>query len=363
MYEAFFNLHRKPFELLPNPDFLYMSGSHRRALTYLEYGIRERTGFILITGEVGSGKTTLIRNLIRTMGDRVVLAKIFNTGGDSTQLLSLINDDFGLPVQGKDKVCLLRELNEFLIRQFADGKFPVLIIDEAQNLGPELLEEIRMLSNLETDDAKLLQIILVGQPELAGTLAQPTLLQLRQRIAVCCHIRPLSREETENYIFHRLEVAGDRNAITLEPQAVDILFRYSRGIPRLINIICDFFMLAAFAEETRAVSAALVREIIGDLDFENRYWDGEGEPAIGGVQAAEKEPIMSVLDEIRQRLTELESETRDLKSAVDETSSSRGRDDARPLGDSAYSAAGFDDGTLEERKPQRDTFMKRIFRG
>lgn len=362
MYEAFFNLNRKPFELLPNPDFLYMSGAHRRALTYLDYGIRERTGFILITGEIGSGKTTLIRNLIRTMGERVVLAKIFNTGGDSTQLLSLVNDDFGLPVQGRDKPGLLRDLNEFLIRQFAEGRFPVLIIDEAQNLGPELLEEIRMLSNLETDDAKLLQIILVGQPELAGTLASPSLLQLRQRIAVSCHIRPLSREETENYIFHRLEVAGDRNAVSIEPQAVDIVHRYSRGIPRLINIICDFFMLAAFAEETRAVTAALVREIIGDLDFENRYWDGEKGP--DEMPDAEKEPMMSMLDEIRSRLAELEKENRDLRSVVSEAAlSPSGYDTPHPLGEFGHSASCFGEVPLEERKPQRETFMKRIFRG
>jgi general secretion pathway protein A len=161
MYESFFGLKTKPFNLLPDPEFLFRSKSHKRALTYLDYGIRERAAFILLTGEIGSGKTTIIRDLIRKHQERVVLSKVFNTGGDFDQLLAMINDDFGLPTQGKDKISLLRGLNDFLIDQFARGNRPVLIIDEAQNLTPKALEEVRMLSNLETDNAKLMQIILV----------------------------------------------------------------------------------------------------------------------------------------------------------------------------------------------------------
>ncbi len=275
MYEAFFNLKQKPFDLLPDPDFLFMSSSHKKALSYLDYGIKERVGFILLTGEVGSGKTTLIRDLIKKNLTNVVLSKIFNTRVDSEQLIAMINDDFGLPVQDKDKITLLRDLNSFLIDQFLKGNHPVLIIDEAQNLDHDLLEEIRMLSNLETDHAKLLQIILVGQPELRKTLAASTLIQLRQRISINCHIKPLSRAEIELYILHRLEKAGDRNAVSFSQETIDIIFTYSRGIPRLINIISDFILLAAFAEETRTIDAALVQDIIGDLDFEYHYWGSE----------------------------------------------------------------------------------------
>jgi general secretion pathway protein A len=272
MYEAYFNLKTKPFELLPNPDFLFPSKSHKRAVTYLDYGIRERAGFILLTGEVGSGKTTIIRDLIKKFGDTVVLAKVFNTSVDCNQLMAMINNDFGLPVHGKDKVALWRDLNDFLIDQYAKGNKPTLIIDEAQNLTPKILEEIRMLSNLETNDAKLLQIIMVGQPELRETLAIPSLLQLRQRISINCHVHPLTRTELEEYILYRLQVAGNRNAVTFCDQCFDIIYRYSRGIPRLVNIICDFLLLAAFVEEKKHIDEVIVMDVIGDLDFENQFW-------------------------------------------------------------------------------------------
>lgn len=272
MYESFFELRVKPFELLPDPKFIYLSKSHKKALTYLDYGIRERAGFILLTGEVGSGKTTLIRDLLDKHYEQAVLSKIFNTRATSEQLLAMINDDFGLPAQGKDKVTLIRDLNDFLVDQYARGKQPILIIDEAQNLAPDLLEEVRMLSNLETADSKLLQIILVGQPELRTILSTPELRQLRQRIGISSHLQALNREETEHYIMHRLEVAGNASAVTFSPESLDVVFIYSKGVPRLINIICDFLMLSAFAEETRVISIEMVREVVGDLDFDNHFW-------------------------------------------------------------------------------------------
>lgn len=332
MYEAFFNLKQKPFDLLPDPDFLFMSSSHKKVLSYLDYGIRERVGFILLTGEVGSGKTTIIRNLIKKNLADVVLSKIFNTRVDSEQLIAMINDDFGLPVLNKDKITLLRDLNTFLIDQFVKGNQPVLIIDEAQNLNHDLLEEIRMLSNLETDNAKLLQIILVGQPELRKTLASATLVQLRQRISINCHIQPLSRLEIELYILHRLEKAGDREAASFSQETIDMIFTYSRGIPRLINIICDFILLAAFAEETRVIDAALVQDIIGDLDFEYHYWgseslDGhvskENNAAEATSPAIRSEPVLSELVRgINERLESMgrESESSNQKMFQEMTS-------------------------------------------
>lgn len=318
MYEAFFKLAKKPFDLVPNPDFLFLSRSHKKALAYLDYGIRERAGFILLTGDIGSGKTTLIRDLIRKHRGNVVLSKIFNTRVDSHQLLSMINDDFGLPIEGKDKITLLRELNEFLIDQYAAGQQPVIIVDEAQNLTPAILEEIRMLSNLETDDAKLLQIILVGQPELRDHLAGAEMLQFRQRINVNCQLSPLSRVETENYVLHRLEVAGNRNAATFSTEALDVVYKYSRGIPRLVNIICGFLMLSAFAEQTTVIDGEMAREIVGDLDFENQYWGDLIEPltahdstsAVSHVPAMNGfEELTSLLRDIGTRLESLERES------------------------------------------------------
>jgi len=317
MYESYFNLTSKPFELVPNPDFLFLSKAHRRARIYLDYGINERAGFILLTGEVGSGKTTLIRDLIKKQRPGVVLSKVFNTNVSFDQLLAMINDDFHLEVAGKDRITLLRDLNDFLIEQYAQGNRPTLIIDEAQNLTAGLLEDIRMLSNLETDDAKLLQIILVGQPELRTTLSQPDLLQLRQRISINCHISPLTREEVEEYIFHRLEVAGNRDAIAFHPESLDIIYRYSRGIPRLVNIICDFLMLSAFAEEVQVLDEVITKDVIGDLDFENQYWQS-GLPAAAAShqpctavppENGQQQQILELLQGITARLDTLEKES------------------------------------------------------
>ena len=288
MYRSFFNLTCKPFDLNPNPAFMFLSRTHKKALTYLDYGIRERAGFVLLTGEVGCGKTTIIRDLISKHLDRVVLAKVFNTKVSSEQLLSMINDDFGLVVQGKDKIELLRDLNHFLVDQYAKGNQPLLIIDEAQNLTLETLEEIRMLSNLEASDAKLLQIILVGQPELRSLLAKPELRQLRQRISIQCNLQPLNRQEVEEYILHRLQVAGNRDALHFEPKALDLIFMYCCGIPRLVNIICDFILLAAYAEEVRDVDEAMIYDIVGDLDFDSHYWAQE--PTAEGEEAAAVSP-------------------------------------------------------------------------
>ena len=268
MYRAFFKLTEKPFELLPNPRFFYLSKSHKKALSYLEYGINERAGFTLLTGEVGSGKTTLLRNIIKNLDSEITLSLVFNTRVAAEQLLGMINDDFGLETAGKNKVTLLRELNDFLVEENSKNRRPIVIIDEAQNLSEESLEEIRLLSNLEFDNFKMMQIILVGQPELKQLLVRPNLRQLRQRITISCHLEALSREETEAYVYHRLEIAGNRDALKFNGGAFDLIHEYSQGGPRLINVICDFILLTNFVEEKRDVDEDLVVEAIEELSIE-----------------------------------------------------------------------------------------------
>jgi general secretion pathway protein A len=306
MYEEFFNLKTKPFELSPNPDFLFMSRSHKRAMTHLDYGIKERIGFILLTGEVGSGKTTIIRDQIKRLNGRAIVSKIFNTMVTAEQLISMINEDFGLNVAGKDKITLLRELNDFLIGQYAGNRQPILIIDEAQNFTAELLEEVRMLSNLETDRCKLLQIILVGQPELRRIIARPELRQLRQRISISFHISPLRKDEMKEYILHRLDVAGNVEAVAFAEEAFDIIFDFSRGIPRLVNIICDFLLLSAFVEGTREISVDLVREVIGELEMEHKYWQDELPESFGAGTG--NESWTKYINELVMRTAKLEDD-------------------------------------------------------
>ena len=319
MYTQFFGLREKPFDLLPNPDFLYPSKAHKRALTYLTHGIRERAGFILLTGEVGSGKTTLIRNMLRSELQTCVLAKVFNTKVDSLQLLMQINGDFGLETDGRDKAALLRELNDFLIEQYAQRRQAVLIIDEAQNLAPEILEEIRMLSNLETDRDKLLQIILVGQPQLRDILARPELLQLRQRIQINCNLQPLSPPEVREYIEFRLEKAGNRAALVLDDDAVEAVAAYTHGIPRLINILCDYIMIDAYSTGSRDIGGEAVHELAADLSFVDQYWEtksaeparnsenysnGDQQPRVDQVSGQAK--LLAVIGSLNKRMESLE---------------------------------------------------------
>jgi len=277
MYEAYYHFNKKPFELVPNPDFLYLSGTHRKAMTYINYGMMERVGFILLTGEVGSGKTTLVRDLMERLPGTVTLSRIFTTTVDSGQLLSMINEDFGLDSTGKNKVVLLRELYAFLIKEYELDHQVLLIIDEAQNFSVSLLEEVRMLSNLETNDTKLLQILLIGQPELRETLARPELRQLRQRISIACHLAPLTRQETEAYVLHRFAVAGNPDALHFASEAMDHLHLRSGGIPRLVNIITNFLLLTAYTERTHDVHADMVNDVADDIGLALRTEANKGE--------------------------------------------------------------------------------------
>jgi len=306
MYEKHFSFKCKPFELIPNPDFLFPSTTHKKAITYIDYGIKEKIGFILLTGEIGAGKTTIIRNLIKNLNGSVKLSRVNNTKVSSEQLISIINEDFGLEVEGKSKTQLLSELNKFLIDQYSKHFQPILLIDEAQNLSPDLLEEIRMLSNLETDRAKLLQIILVGQPELKKTLMLPEMVQLRQRININYHIAPLSIDETLQYIKHRLSLAGNPDAIEFKGDMLHRIYSFSGGIPRLINILCDFGLLAAYVDGKDVVNLDTVHEVIQDLESRDNWSD----PRESTIRASSKGPdnpeLLESVGNVALRLIHLE---------------------------------------------------------
>ncbi len=247
MYESFFGFREKPFNITPDPKYLYLSEQHQEAIAHLLYGIQERGGFVVVTGEVGTGETTLCRYLINQMDERTDGAIIFNPNLSEIELLKSINEDFGIISVGQTKKELVDELNQCLLEERLRGKNMVLIIDEAQNLQPVLLEQIRMLSNLETEKEKLIQIILIGQPQLKKLLSRPELKQLDQRITARYHLGPLSQKDIFRYIQHRLDVASNGNTVVFEPEAMRLVYKFSKGIPRLVNVVCDRSLLGAFA--------------------------------------------------------------------------------------------------------------------
>ena len=265
MYREFFGLKEKPFNVTSDPNFLFLSHVHREAFAHLLYGIKERKGFLEITGEIGAGKTTLCRALINQLDRKTKSAFIFNSTLPELQLLQAMLEDFGITVARKNKGSLLRQLNNFLIEELSKGNNVILIIDEAQNLKPGILEEIRMLSNLETDKEKLFQIILVGQPELRNKLNSPNLRQLKQRIGVRFHITPLEKDEIGKYIYHRLAVAGSNGEIRFAEDAIAEIYEFSGGIPRLINMICDKALLAAYVMETRIITLPIIEKGIEEI--------------------------------------------------------------------------------------------------
>lgn len=260
MYEPLFGFHEKPFSLIPDPEFLYLSEGHKIALSLLEYGVAEQTGFVVISGEVGSGKTTLIRHLLRSVSDDVVVGLITNTHPTFGELLQWIGLAFDLDYKGSDKVGLYQRFLDFLIEQYASGRRVVLIIDEGQNLSLEALEELRMLSNINADKDYLLQIILLGQPELLHKLKRPELRQFVQRIGVDYHLGPLDLKDATKYIKHRLTVAGGTPEL-FDDHACAAVYYYTEGIPRLINVLCDLALVYAYAEDRRRVDIDTVIEV------------------------------------------------------------------------------------------------------
>ena len=265
MYLDLFKLREKPFNVTPDPHFLYMSPSHQEAFANLLYGVRERKGFILVTGEVGTGKTTLCRAFLENLDDTTAAAYIFNPKLGPKQLIKTINDEFGIQYNADDTKDLIDKLNRFLIQKKAERKKVIVLIDEAQNLSKTVLEQLRLLSNLETSKEKLLQIILVGQPELAEMLDSHDLRQIGQRISLRYQIAPLSLKETQEYIQYRLNIASQKRAPLFDPAAIRRIYAHSRGIPRVINIACDRALLTAFGMNRQRVTGRIADIALAEM--------------------------------------------------------------------------------------------------
>ena len=272
MYEQFYGLKEKPFEITPDPRFLYMSEQHREAYAHLTYALNESKGFTVITGEVGTGKTTLIQMLLARLDGHTRTAHLFNPKLSTRDFLKYICNDLGLKTEGlTSKGELLTVLHSFLLECYARKERVVLIIDEAQTLSPKLLEEVRLLTNLETPKTKLLQVILMGQPELDKILADQRFRQLKQRISVRYHLNPLNRDETKEYIEKRLKVAGARDCQLFDEGAVREIYKRSGGIPRLINVLCDNALVTGYVEEKRPIDKQVIRDVAKDMEGPVRH--------------------------------------------------------------------------------------------
>jgi len=267
MYLEHFNLKDYPFRITPDADYLYMSAAHSRAIKYMEYAILNKEGFVLITGDIGCGKTTIIKKIINSLNDDVVIAKLFQTQLNEVELLQSILSEFGFTNYSSNKVELLNELNQFLIDSYVEGKQVVLIVDDAQNLSKRVLEEIKMLSCVETNKDKLLQVILVGQPELNAKIEAKDMEQLLQRVSLRFHVKKLTQDETKEYINHRLSIAGIESSILFDDDVYDEIFEYSNGTPRLINTLCDTSLTCAYVESKDKVSISDIEDAVAELQW------------------------------------------------------------------------------------------------
>ena len=269
MYKEFFGLRANPFNVNPDPRYLFLTRHTEEALACLTFGIQSRKGFVLLTGEVGTGKTTLINKLLEWLrAQQVPTAFIFNSRMNVPQFLDYMMADFGLPSETRSKSQVLIRLYNWLLERYRAGETAVLIVDEAQNLPDEVLEEIRMMTNLETFTEKLLQIVLVGQTELEQRLKHPNLRQLRQRLTLRAKTHPPTAEETKSYIHQRLRIAGSNGQQIFEPEALAAIHRYSGGIPRVVNLLCEHCLVSAFVDQQKTVGAGVVDAVARDFDLE-----------------------------------------------------------------------------------------------
>ncbi len=279
MYNSFYNFKETPFNLTPNSRFFFSSDKHTEALDSLVYAINQRKGFVVITGEIGAGKTTVCRTLLNKLNKHTQVALVTNTHLNSKDLLMTIMEDLGIDFQAGSKSKMLSQLNNYLIEELQKDNNVVLIIDEAQNLKPSVLEEIRMLSNLETETEKLIQIILLGQPELKQKLSLARLEQLRQRVSVYFHLSPLSKQETKDYVVHRLKVASESDRQYVTDEALDLVYEFSKGVPRLINQICDSAFLTGYVREANVIDHDILNEVINESPVKQFFQNKEEEYA------------------------------------------------------------------------------------
>jgi general secretion pathway protein A len=312
MYKEFFGLRANPFNVNPDPRYLFLTRHTEEALACLTYGIQSRKGFVLLTGEVGTGKTTLINKLLEWLRlQQVATAFIFNSRMDVPQFLDFMMADFGIQCDSKSKSQVLQRLYSWLLDRYRAGETAVLIVDEAQNLSDEVLEEIRMLTNLETFTEKLLQIVLVGQPELEQHLRQPQLRQLRQRLTLRAKTHPLNLEETRAYVQQRLRIAGSNGQTIFDPDSLLALYRYSTGIPRVINLLCEHCLVSAFVDQKKLITNEIVESVARDFDLS----DGTALAPTASTAPPEKFDLVEALrtlatlaDRVRQSEEELPKE-------------------------------------------------------
>jgi general secretion pathway protein A len=318
MYESFYGLKEKPFDLHPDPDYLFMSQGHDNAYTHLEYAIAENKGFVIITGEIGSGKTTLINYFLHKIPQDIVVGLINNTFAAQNNFIKMICQEFELDVDVKDKVEMLDLLYGFLIKRFAEKKRVVLIIDEAQNLTPEAMEEIRMISNLEAEKHYLIQMILAGQPELKYKLHRKDLEQFAQRVTVHCHLGGMGLDETGSYIRHRLKMAGAKDFDIFENQAIEAIHAYSAGIPRLINILCDTALVYGYADGMKVIGKKGIEDVI-----QAREAGGMFSSAPCKKDTLPSPPDRSIITEqVEERLRSMEQRISLIESMIDSMSRS-----------------------------------------
>jgi type II secretory pathway predicted ATPase ExeA len=263
MYQAFYGLNENPFSIQPDPEFLYFGRRHAYAYAMMEYGIKNRAGFMVISGEIGCGKTTLVRHLLNNLASSLTVGLVYNTHKEIPNLLEWILLALGLPYEGKSKVGLFDTFQRFLIEQYGEGRTVLLIIDEAQNLDPDALESLRMLSNINADKNQLVQIMLVGQPQLKDMLTRSDLLQFSQRVEVDFHIKPFAASEVQSYIEHRLAIAG-RKTLLFTAEACARIAESSKGIPRRINILCNTALVYGYSSESEIIDLNLVEEVLSD---------------------------------------------------------------------------------------------------
>lgn len=305
MYEAFYKLRGKPFQLNPDPRFFYGSKGHRRAMAYLEYGLNQGEGFIVITGEVGAGKTTLVRNLFRKLeSENVVAAQLVSTQLDADDLLSAVAGAFGLNFEGIAKAGLLKKLEAFLLSCHNQGKRALLIVDEAQNLTPRAVEELRMLSNFQSAEKSLLQSFLLGQPEFRYILQSEDMQQLRQRVTASYHLGPMDLDETRAYIEHRLKTVGWAGDPAFGDDTFGAVHHFTGGIPRRINTLCDRLLLLGFLEERHALDASSVQEVAEDLQSESVVPPSAFKKSRNGSGVAN--PDASTLESLEKRMAQME---------------------------------------------------------